>query len=91
MLVNLKQDVRAGDEIEVILHFKNSEDIKVAVPVRETATPEQDHPSEDHWYGNFSAYVFVNRKKELEEMKKLLVLLTVFAVVLAACSAGAQA
>ena len=48
MLVNLTNDLKIGDQIEVILHFKNSEDIKVAVPVRETAAPEQDHPSEDH-------------------------------------------
>ena len=48
MLVDLKQDVRAGDEIEVILHFKNFEDIRVAVPVRETAAPADDHPSEEH-------------------------------------------
>jgi periplasmic copper chaperone A len=48
MLVNLRQDVRAGDEIEVILHFKNFEDIKAVVPVRETAAPEEDHSSEDH-------------------------------------------
>ncbi|HEX9839350.1 MAG TPA: copper chaperone PCu(A)C [Anaerolineales bacterium] len=47
MLVDLKQDVRAGDEIEVILHFKSFEDIRVAVPVRETAAPG-DHPSENH-------------------------------------------
>jgi len=48
MLVNLKQDVRAGDEIEVILHFKNFEDIKAVVPIRETAAPEEDHPLENH-------------------------------------------
>ena len=47
MLVDLKQDVGAGDEIEVILHFKNYQDIRIRVPVRETAVPE-DHPSEDH-------------------------------------------
>lgn len=47
MLVDLKQDVRAGDEIEVILHFKNSQDINIKVAVRETAAPA-DHPSEDH-------------------------------------------
>jgi copper(I)-binding protein len=47
MLVDLKQDVRAGDEIEVILDFKNYQDIKIKVPVRETAAPE-DHPLEDH-------------------------------------------
>ena len=48
MLVNLTNDLKVGDQIEVILHFKNSEDIKVAVPVRETAAPEEDHSAEDH-------------------------------------------
>ena len=47
MLVDLKQDIKAGDEINVILHFKNSHDINIRVPVRETARPE-DHSSEDH-------------------------------------------
>ena len=47
MLVDLRQDVRAGDEIEVILDFKTYHDIKIKVPVRETAAPE-DHPSENH-------------------------------------------
>ena len=47
MLVDLQQDVRAGDEIEVVLLFKNFEDIKILATVRETAAPE-DHPSEDH-------------------------------------------
>jgi copper(I)-binding protein len=48
MLVGLEQAVRAGDEIDVTLHFKNSEDIKLRVPVRETAAPEEDHSSGDH-------------------------------------------
>ena len=47
MLVDLKQDMRTGDEIEVTLHFKNAPDVNIRVPVRETAAPE-DHPSEDH-------------------------------------------
>ena len=47
MLVDLKQDIRLGDEIDVILHFKNSQDINIRVAVRETAESE-DHPSEDH-------------------------------------------
>jgi len=47
MLVDLKRDVRVGDEIEVVLHFKNFEEIKIIAPVRETAAPD-DHPSEDH-------------------------------------------
>jgi periplasmic copper chaperone A len=48
MLVDLRNDLKVGDQIEVILHFKNFEDIKVTVPVRETAVPEEDHPSGDH-------------------------------------------
>ncbi len=47
MLVDLKQDIRLGNEIDVILHFKNSQDINIRVAVRETGVPE-DHPSEDH-------------------------------------------
>ena len=47
MLVDLRQDIRLGDEMDVILHFKNNQDLKIRVGVRETAAPE-DHPSEDH-------------------------------------------
>ena len=36
MLIGVKEDLDAGDEIEIVLHFKNFEEIKVAVPVRET-------------------------------------------------------
>jgi len=48
MLVDLKRDVRAGDQIDITLDFKNHEDIRIKVPVRETATPDEDHTSEDH-------------------------------------------
>ena len=48
MLVDLTNDLKVGDQIDVILHFKKSEDIKVAVLVRETAAPEEDHPVENH-------------------------------------------
>lgn len=37
MLVGLKQDIRANDEIQVTLHFQDHEDIVVTVPVQETA------------------------------------------------------
>lgn len=37
MLVGLKQDLNAGDEIEITLHFKNQEDLLVTVPVQELA------------------------------------------------------
>jgi copper(I)-binding protein len=33
MLVRLKQDLKKGDEITLILHFKNHEDIPLTVPV----------------------------------------------------------
>ena len=37
MLAGLKQELKAGDEIQITLHFKNHEDILLAVPVQETA------------------------------------------------------
>lgn len=43
MLVGLKQAIEVGDEIEITLHFKNAEDIKLKVPVRDTPAPEEDH------------------------------------------------
>ena len=36
MLVNLKQDLTVGDEIEVTLHFKNAPDLHLSVPVQES-------------------------------------------------------
>ena len=35
MLIGLKQDLKAGDEITLTLHFKNHEDITLTVPVLE--------------------------------------------------------
>jgi copper(I)-binding protein len=37
MLIGLKKDLKAGDEIEITLHFANSEDITVTAPVQEQA------------------------------------------------------
>lgn len=37
MLINLKKDLKVGDEITVTLHFKNHEDIVLAVPVEDAA------------------------------------------------------
>ena len=34
MMIGLKQDLKAGDEIEVTLQFKNSADITLTVPVK---------------------------------------------------------
>ena len=48
MLVNVKKDLKVGDEIQVTLHFKNFEDISVKVPVRDTPAPEEDHSSTNH-------------------------------------------
>ena len=36
MLVNLKQDLGVGDEIEITLHFKNAPDLPLSVPVQES-------------------------------------------------------
>jgi periplasmic copper chaperone A len=47
MLIDLKNDLEVGSQIEVVLHFKNYEDIRLMVPVKETSVPE-DHTSEDH-------------------------------------------
>ena len=48
MLVDMKKDLQAGDEIELTLHFKNFEDINVRVPVRDTPVPEEDHSAANH-------------------------------------------
>ena len=48
MLVNLKKHVEVGDEIEVTLHFKNFEDIRVMAPVRDMPAPAEEHSSENH-------------------------------------------
>jgi copper(I)-binding protein len=37
MLIGLKQDLKAGDEFTLTLHFKNHEDITLTVPVLEAA------------------------------------------------------
>ncbi len=42
MLVRLKKELKVGDHIGVILHFKNHEDIIVNVSVQDNA-PEEDH------------------------------------------------
>jgi hypothetical protein len=43
MLVDLKHDLKAGDEIEVTLHFKNYQDIPLHVPVQDAPPSEHDH------------------------------------------------
>ncbi len=35
MLIGIKKDLKAGDQIVITLHFKNLEEISVTVPVRE--------------------------------------------------------
>ncbi len=37
MLIGLKQDLKAGDEITLTLHFKNHEDITLVIPVLDAA------------------------------------------------------
>jgi hypothetical protein len=43
MLVGLKLGTTVGDAIELVLHFRNFKDIRIMVPVRETAAPDQVH------------------------------------------------
>ena len=40
MLVGLKEEAKVGDMVDIVLHFKNSEDIHLQVPVREG---EEEH------------------------------------------------
>ena len=43
MLVGLKQDLHVGDEIEVVLHFRDHEDMTISVPVGEPSGHEHEH------------------------------------------------
>lgn len=40
MLIGMKKDLKVGDQVELALHFKNSEDINLVVPVQEAAKSE---------------------------------------------------
>ncbi len=46
MLVNIKQELKAGDHIGVILHFKNHEDIVANVSVGDAPAGGDDHDHE---------------------------------------------
>jgi periplasmic copper chaperone A len=43
MLVNLERDLKAGDEIEITLHFKSYQDLPLRVPVQDSPPSEHDH------------------------------------------------
>ena len=43
MLVGLKEEAKVGDIVEIVLHFKNSEDIRLQVPVQEGAEEHGGH------------------------------------------------
>jgi periplasmic copper chaperone A len=43
MLVGLKQELRVGDEIEVVLQFRDHEDMTIKVPVQEAMEHEHDN------------------------------------------------
>jgi periplasmic copper chaperone A len=43
MLIGLKRDLKTGDEFEIILDFKNYEDIQIHVPVQDGPGSEMDH------------------------------------------------
>ena len=40
MLIGLKQELHVGDEIEVVLHFRDHEDMTISVPVGEAIEHE---------------------------------------------------
>jgi copper(I)-binding protein len=42
MLIGVKKDLKIGEEIEIILHFKNSDDINISVLVREPPALDDD-------------------------------------------------
>jgi copper(I)-binding protein len=43
MLIDLKQDLKVGNEIQVTLNFSNAQSIQVIVPVQDTPASESDH------------------------------------------------
>ncbi|HMS00938.1 MAG TPA: copper chaperone PCu(A)C [Anaerolineales bacterium] len=43
MLVGLKEEAKIGDMVDIVLHFKNSEDIRLQVPVQEGAEEHDGH------------------------------------------------
>ena len=43
MLVGLKEEAKVGDMVDIVLHFKNSEDIRLQVPVQEGADEHGGH------------------------------------------------
>lgn len=47
MLIDLKKDLKIGDEVEITLHFTNFEDIDVTVPVSDMPV-SGDHSAQDH-------------------------------------------
>jgi copper(I)-binding protein len=47
MLVDLKKDLKVGDEVEITLHFTNFEDVNVTVPVSDMPA-SGDHSAPDH-------------------------------------------
>lgn len=43
MLVGLKKEAKVGDMVDIVLHFKNNEDIRLQVPVQEGADEHGGH------------------------------------------------
>ena len=43
MLVSMKKELNVGDEIEIILHFQNSADLTLSVPVSDMPAHEENH------------------------------------------------
>jgi copper(I)-binding protein len=47
MLIDLKKDLKVGDEVEITLHFTSFEDINITVPVSDMPASE-DHSASEH-------------------------------------------
>ena len=43
MLVGMEKELKVGDQIEIILHFQNSADLPLLVPVSEMPAHEENH------------------------------------------------
>ena len=43
MLVGLKQDLKSGDQFEVTLHFKNHEEVKLNIVVKDSPAAQENH------------------------------------------------
>jgi copper(I)-binding protein len=48
MLIDLKQDLKTGDQVQLTLHFANYEDMQLTVPVQDTPASDSEHSPNNH-------------------------------------------